>query len=120
MARLGAIATSCCRGEIYWVDFATPRGSEQGGRRPALIIQNNTGNKYSTTAIVAAITAEVKAPYRFHVEISAAESGLAEDSTVLLEQLLTVSKTRLSSLIGRLLDSKMKEIDNALRISLSL
>ena len=78
------------RGEIYWVDFGTPRGSEQGGQRPALIVQNDIGNDNSATTIIAAITSKIKAPYPFHVDISVQESGLSRDSTVLLEQLLTI------------------------------
>ena len=108
------------RGEIYWVDFGTPRGSEQGGRRPALIIQNNTGNRSSSTTIIAAITSKQKSPYSFHVEISAQESGLQKDGTVLLEQLLTINQSRLVTRIGKLSDSKMLEVDRALNVSLDI
>jgi len=108
------------RGEIYWVDFQYPRGSEQGGRRPALIVQNDTGNMSSPTTIVAAITSRKKVSYPFHVDISALESGLPYDSTVLLEQLLTINKSRMINRIGSLSSAKMLEIDNALRVSLGL
>ncbi len=108
------------RGEIWWIDFGTPRGSEQGGRRPALIIQNDTGNISSSTTIIAAVTTKVKSPYPFHVEISALESGLPENSTVLLEQLLTISKSRLLSRAGTLSSAKMKLIDRAIQVSLGL
>ena len=108
------------RGERYWVDFGNPRGSEQGGRRPALIIQNDTGNRSSSTTIIAAITSKQKASYPFHVEISAQESGLPKDSTVLLEQLLTINQSRLVTRIGKLSDSKMLEVDRALNVSLDI
>ena len=108
------------RGDIYWVDFGTPRGSEQGGRRPALIIQNDKGNESSTTTIIAAITSKKKVSYPFHVEISTQESGLPQDSTVLLEQLLTINKDRLVGRIGSLSSAKMREIDRALQVSLGL
>jgi mRNA interferase MazF len=84
------------RGEIWWADFGTPRGSEQGGQRPALIIQNDTGNTSSPTTIIAAITSKTKAPSPFHVEILAKESGLPDDSIIKLEQILTISKSRLT------------------------
>jgi len=108
------------RGEIYWVSFDPPRGSEQGGRRPALIVQNDTGNASSSTTIIAAITSRIKTPYPFHVNISAQESGLPQDSTVLLEQLLTFSKKRLLRRAGCLSTTKMRDIDVALQVSLGL
>lgn len=108
------------RGEIYWVNFGAPRGSEQGGQRPALIVQNDAGNRSSTTTIIAAITSKKKASYPFHVDISALESGLPQDSTVLLEQLLTINKSRLIDRIGSLPSAKMLEIDQALKVSLGL
>lgn len=108
------------RGDIWWVDFGTPRGSEQGGRRPALIIQNNVGNTSSSTTIIAAITSKKKGPYSFHVDISAAESGLPHDSTILFEQLLTISQSRLISKAGSLSPIKVREIDMALKISLGI
>lgn len=108
------------RGEIYWVDFGTPRGSEQSGRRPALIVQNDTGNISSPTTIIAAITSKKRVSYPFHVDISAQESGLPQDSTVKLEQLLTISKDRLVSRVGTLSSAKMEEINRALKASLGL
>lgn len=108
------------RGEIWWVDFGTPKGSEQGGRRPALVIQNDKGNTHSTTTIVAAMTGKIKAPYAFHVEVSASESGLSRDGTILLEQILTISKSRLIKRAGVLSSSKLKDVDRALQFSLSL
>jgi len=108
------------RGEIYWVDFEIPKGSEQGGRRPALIIQNDVGNMYSPTTIVAAITSKQKQEYRFHVEITKEESGLRRDSTILLEQLRTITQDRLISKVGTLSSDKMEQIDKALKVSLGL
>ncbi len=109
-----------CRGDIWWVDFGTPRGSEQGGRRPALIVQNDTGNVSSSATIIAAITSKKKRAYPFHVDISMHESGLPQDSTVLLEQLLTISQDRLVSQAGSLSTAKIREIDTALQVSLGL
>jgi len=108
------------RGEIYRVDFGTPRGSEQGGERPALVIQNNIGNEKSPTTIVAAITSRIKKLYPFHVDVTAAESGLREDGTILLEQIRTISRDRLMQRYGQLGDNKMKEVDRALRLSLEI
>lgn len=108
------------RGDIWWVDFGTPRGSEQGGLRPALIVQNDTGNASSSTTIIAAITSKKKGAYPFHVDISAHESGLPQDSTVLLEQLLTISQDRLVRRAGSLSTAKIREIDKALQVSLGL
>jgi len=105
------------RGDIYWVDFGYPRGSEPKGRRPALIIQNDIGNYYGSTTIVAAITHRQKTSYPFHVHISARESGLPQDSTVQLENLLTISKERLTQYCGRLDSKRMEEVDKALRLS---
>lgn len=109
------------RGDIYWVDFGIPAGSEQGGRRPALIIQNDIGNKSSTTTIIAAITSTTyKKNYPFLVEISKKESGLSKDSTVNLAQIRTISTNRLSNIIGRLSLNKISEIDEAIQASLGL
>ncbi len=108
------------RGDIYWVDFGTPRGSEQGGRRPALIVQNDAGNLSSITTIIAAITSKIKGSYPFHVEVQATESGLPQDSTILLEQLLTINKDRLLERVGSLSSVKIKEVDNALQVSLGI
>ncbi len=108
------------RGEIWWVDFGTPRGSEQGGQRPALIIQNDIGNTNSTTTIIAAITSKKKTPYPFHVEILAHESGLPQDSTVLLEQILTIDKSRLIRRASALSPATMRDVDRALQFSLAL
>lgn len=108
------------RGEIYWVDFGIPKGSEQGGRRPALILQNDSGNSSSSTTIIAAITSKNKRNYPFHVEISASESGLPQDSTILLEQILTVDQSRLVGRVGSLSIMRMREVDKALFVSFGL
>lgn len=108
------------RGDIYTLDYGNPIGSEQGGRRPALIIQNDSGNLNSSTTIVAAITSNLNRQYPFQVRILASESGLPKDSVVMLEQLLTVSKSRLINKAGHLTATKMIEVDNAIRISLGL
>lgn len=109
------------RGCIYMANLNPVRGSEQGGRRPVLIIQNNTGNKYSPTIIVAALTSHIeKAKLPTHVELSSKEHGLEEDSIVLLEQLRTIDKSRLEFKITELDRMTMLQIDEALRVSLNL
>lgn len=108
------------RGDIWWVDFGSTRGSEQSGQRPALVIQNDIGNEHSSTTIVAAITSQIKKPYPVHVEISSVESGLSKEGTILLEQLLTISESRLIRQAGKLSKDKMKEVGLALRASLHL
>jgi len=108
------------RGEIYWVDLGIPKGSQQGGQRPALVIQNDIGNRTSPTTLVAAITSQKKKSYPFHVNFSAAESGLSRDGTVLLEQIRTINQDRLVSKAGELSSAKMTEVDQALKVSLGL
>jgi mRNA interferase MazF len=108
------------RGEIYWVDWTPSRGSEESGRRPSLIIQNDIGNKYSPTTIVAALTTAVEKPYPFMVRITAEESGLKKDSSVNLGAILTVDRTRLVSKCGTLRNRKMAEVDTAIKASLGL
>jgi len=96
-------------------------GSEQGGVRPVIIIQNDIGNKYSPTIIIAAITSQInKAKLPTHVEISSEEYGLNKDSVVLLEQIRTLDKKRLKEKIGHMTDSDMVKVDNALLISVGL
>ena len=107
------------RGDIYRADLDPVIGSEQGGVRPVLIIQNDTGNLHSPTVIVAAITGRHKKPYMpVHVPISAEESGLPMDSVVLTEQVRTLEKSRLTRYLGRLPDTAMTRIDAALARSL--
>jgi mRNA interferase MazF len=108
------------RGEIYWVDWNPGRGSEQVGLRPALVIQNNTGNEFSPTTIVAALTTAVEKPYPFLVKITAVESGLSRDSMVNLAAIMTVDKRRLSNKAGVLNQTKMNQVDAAIKVSLGL
>ncbi|MCA0384628.1 MAG: type II toxin-antitoxin system PemK/MazF family toxin [Firmicutes bacterium] len=109
------------RGDVYFADLSPVRGSEQGGQRPVLIIQNNIGNKYSPTVIVAAITAKIaKAKLPTHVEVGASQVGLLKDSVVLMEQVRTIDKTRLIQKLGQLEDDVMIKVDRALMISLGL
>lgn len=109
------------RGEVYLADLSPVQGSEQGGKRPVVIIQNNIGNYHSPTVIVAAITGRInKAKIPTHVEISKDTYNLDKDSVILLEQIRTVDKKRLKEKLTYLNDSKMKEVDKALKISLEL
>ena len=109
------------RGDVYLADLSPVIGSEQGGVRPVLIIQNDVGNRYSPTTIVAAITAQLtKSTLPTHVKIKAAESGIAHDSIILLEQLRTIDKRRLKKHLTRFDDRIMKNVDHALHISLNL
>ena len=107
------------RGDIYRADLDPVVGSEQGGVRPVLIIQNDAGNLHSPTVIIAAITTRRKKQYMpVHVPISAAESGLPADSVVLTEQVRTLEKTRLSQYLGHLNEPAMARIDRALKRSI--
>lgn len=107
------------RGELYYADLSPVIGSEQGGVRPVLVVQNDIGNKYSPTIIAAAVTSQInKARIPTHIELSASEFGLKKDSVVLLEQLRTLDKRRLKEKIGRLDIGRMKMVDSALLISL--
>jgi len=109
------------RGDVFFADLSPVRGSEQGGQRPVLIIQNDIGNKYSPTVIIAAITAKIaKAKLPTHVEVEASQVGLLKDSVVLLEQVRTIDKTRLIQRLGHLEEHVMVEVDKALVISLGL
>jgi len=109
------------RGEVYFADLSPVVGSEQGGVRPVLVIQNDIGNRFSPTVIVAAITAQIqKAKLPTHVEIKADVYGFERDSVILLEQIRTLDKQRLTDKITKLNDKMMEEIDHALEISLGL
>ncbi|MGE4283099.1 MAG: type II toxin-antitoxin system PemK/MazF family toxin [Clostridia bacterium] len=109
------------RGDIYYADLSPVIGSEQGGIRPVLIVQNDVGNKYSPTVIAAAITSQInKAKLPTHIEINAQEYGLSKDSVVLLEQIRTIDKKRLKEKIGRLDDDLMEKVNDALGISFGL
>ena len=106
------------RGEIYYADLSPVVGSEQGGVRPVLIVQNDVGNKYSPTVIAAAITSKLnKAKLPTHVELTES-SGLEKQSVLLLEQLRTIDKARLLARIGEVNPDTMRKVNNALMISL--
>lgn len=109
------------RGDMFYADLSPVVGSEQGGVRPVLIVQNDIGNKYSPTVIAAAITSQInKARLPTHIEISAQEYGLLKDSVILLEQIRTIDKKRLREKIGHLDDDLMEKINEALSISFGL
>jgi mRNA interferase MazF len=109
------------RGDIFYANLSPVVGSEQGGHRPVLILQNDVGNKYSPTVIVAAITSQIsKAKLPTHVELPAKQFNLEKDSVVLLEQLRTVDKRRLKEKITHLNEEIMARVDEAVRISLGL
>lgn len=109
------------RGDIYYADLSPVVGSEQGGIRPVLVIQNDIGNKYSPTVIAAAITSRInKAKMPTHIELSAKEYGLNKDSVILLEQVRTLDKRRLREKIGRIDGGLMNSVNNALSISFGL
>lgn len=109
------------RGDIYFADLSPVVGSEQGGFRPVLIIQNDIGNRFSPTVIVAAITAQIqKAKLPTHVEIDAKTYGLDRDSVILLEQIRTIDKQRLTDKITHLDDELMSRVNESLMISLGL
>ena len=109
------------RGDIYYADLSPVVGSEQGGIRPVLIIQNNIGNRHSPTIICAAITSKMnKAKLPTHVELQATQGGLSKNSVVLLEQLRTIDKQRLKERIGSLSSEKLPVVDEALSVSLGI
>lgn len=109
------------RGDIYYADLRPVVGSEQGGIRPVLVIQNDTGNRHSPTVIVAAITSKMnKAKLPTHVELSAKRCQIVKDSVILLEQLRTIDKQRLGERICRLDRGLLEEVERALRVSLEL
>lgn len=109
------------RGEIYYADLSPVVGSEQGGMRPVLIVQNDVGNRYSPTVIAAAITSQrEKSKLPTHIELESRSCGLSKDSIVLLEQIRTIDKKRLKERMGRIDDNSMGMIDRALTISFGL
>ena len=109
------------RGEIYYADLSPVVGSEQGGVRPVLIVQNDIGNKHSPTVIAAAITSQKeKNKLPTHIELNASSCGLAKDSVVLLEQVRTLDKRRLKERMGELDSSAMDQVNNALSVSFGL
>ena len=109
------------RGDIYYADLSPVVGSEQGGMRPVLIVQNDTGNKHSPTVIAAAITSQTgKAKLPTHIELTGQSVGLTRDSVILLEQIRTLDKSRLREKMGRLDGETMTRVDNAIAVSFGL
>ena len=109
------------RGDIYYADLSPVVGSEQGGMRPVLIVQNDTGNKHSPTVIAAAITSQTgKAKLPTHIELNAQSVGLSRDSVRLLEQIRTIDKSRLRERMGKLDDKTMNKVDSAIAVSFGL
>lgn len=109
------------RGDLYYADLSPVVGSEQGGVRPVLVIQNDVGNKYSPTVIVAAITSRsTKASIPTHVGLRRMPGGLKQDSTVLAEQIRTIDRNRLKEYIGHLDSGQMRGIEQAMVVSLGL
>lgn len=109
------------RGDIYYADLSPVVGSEQGGLRPVLIVQNDIGNKHSPTVIAAAITSRLgKAKLPTHIDVYAERFGLVKDSVILLEQIRTIDKTRLREKMGHIDDVLMQRVNNAITISFGL
>ena len=109
------------RGDIYYADLRPVVGSEQGGTRPVLIIQNDIGNRHSPTVIAAAITArQGKKQLPTHVRLESGTEGLEQESTVLLEQVRTIDRSRLKEYLGRADETAMQDVDHALAVSLGL
>ena len=116
-----SVDTNVRRGDIYYADLSPVVGSEQGGVRPVLIIQNDTGNRYSPTVIAAAITSQTnKAKLPTHIALSAPDHGRPRDSVVLLEQVRTLDKRRLRERMGRVDGELMERIDAAIAVSFGL
>ena len=109
------------KGDLYFADLSPVTGSEQGGIRPVLVVQNDVGNKYSPTIIVAAVTSRRnKADLPTHVEIAADGNGLSKNSVILLEQLRTIDKTRLKERLGTIDRNRLPEVNEALSVSLGI
>lgn len=109
------------RGDIYYADLSPVVGSEQGGLRPVLIVQNDVGNKYSPTVIAAAITSKMgKAKLPTHIDVIGDTAGLAKDSTILLEQIRTIDKVRLKEKMGHLDEETMRGVNSAISVSFGL
>jgi len=115
---LNSYAQNIKRGEIYFADLDKGTGSEQGGSRPVIVIQNNIGNKYSPTVIVSTITSRDKKPLPTHVYVDSSTSGLMKNSTITLEQIKTLDKTRLKQRIGKI--DNMKQVDKAIMVSFGI
>lgn len=109
------------RGDIYYADLSPVIGSEQGGLRPVLIVQNDIGNRYSPTVIAAAITSRMgKAKLPTHIDVPGLDVGLAKDSVILLEQIRTLDKRRLKEKMGHLDDATMRGVNDAIQVSFGL
>lgn len=109
------------RGDIYYADLSPVVGSEQGGLRPVLIVQNDIGNRYSPTVIAAAITSQLtKTKLPTHIDVYADKVGLVKDSVILLEQIRTLDKTRLREKMGHLDDLLMQQVNDAISVSFGL
>ncbi len=109
------------RGDIYYADLSPVIGSEQGGLRPVLIVQNDIGNKYSPTVIAAAITSKMsKTKLPTHIDVPCEDAGLSKDSIILLEQIRTIDKKRLKEKMGHLNDTTMASVNNAIQVSFGL
>ena len=109
------------RGDIYYADLSPVVGSEQGGMRPVLIVQNDTGNRHSPTVIAAAITSQMgKARLPTHIQLQGQSVGLSRDSVILLEQIRTIDKSRLRERMGRLDENRMSAVDSAIAVSFGL
>ncbi len=119
--KLDHFSSNVRRGDIYYADLSPVVGSEQGGMRPVLIVQNNVGNRFSPTVIAAAITSQLnKAKLPTHIEIEARTYGLSKDSVILLEQVRTLDKRRLREKMGCLDEQVMGQVDDAIAISFGL
>ena len=109
------------RGDLFYADLSPVLGSEQGGIRPVLVVQNDVGNKYSPTVIAAAVTSQInKAKMPTHIEISAETYGLVKDSVILMEQIRTIDKKRLKEKIGHADEELMQRVNKALSVSFAL
>lgn len=109
------------KGDLFFADLSPVIGSEQGGVRPVLVVQNDVGNKYSPTIIVAAVTSQTgKAKLPTHVQLEASQGGLSKNSVVLLEQLRTIDKQRLKERIGSLNEKQIPAVEKALSVSLGI
>lgn len=113
--------TQLKRGDIFYAELSPVVGSEQGGLRPVLVIQNNIGNRFSPTVIIAAITSRITKPkMQTHVAVKKSENGLEKDSVILLEQIRTIDKKRLRQKVTHLSSEIMEQVDQALKVSLGL
>jgi mRNA interferase MazF len=108
------------RGEVYWLDWNPGRGSEQSGRSPSLVIQNDLGNKFSPNTIVTSIKTSADCIYSFQIKVTPSESGLPRESIIDLAMLMTIDKARLGEKCGELSPDKMAEVDEAIKVSLGL